>query len=56
MNVLVDMYIFRPRPSKGEVGLHIGRGRRLFSTFSGDCEALIEREDQLDSALFYVYM
>ena len=40
MNVLVGMLISTPRPSLGEVGLHIGRGRQLFSTFCGDCEAL----------------
>ena len=56
MNVLVDMFIFRPRPLYGWEGLHIGRGRRLFSTVCGDCEALEEREDQLDSTLFYIYV
>jgi len=56
MNVLVDMYIVRPRPYYGWAGLHIGRGRQLFSTWYRDCEALKMREDQLEFTLFYVYI
>ena len=56
MNVLVGMYIIRPRPQMGGRVCISGVDVGCFSTFSGDCEALKMREDQLEFTLFYVYM
>ena len=53
MNVHVGMYTCAPRPIIGWVGLYIsGVDFGCFSTVYGDCEALDEREEQVDFTLF----
>ena len=47
-----DMYLFRPRPQMGGRVCISGVDVGCFSTFSGDCEALKMREDQLEFTLF----
>ena len=56
MNVLVDMFIFRPRPKRARWVSISGVDVGCFSTSYRDCEALIEREDQLEFTLFVVYI
>lgn len=53
MNVLVDMFIipFHARIGWGKVGIS-GVDFGCFSTFNGDCEALDEREEQVNFTLF----
>ena len=38
------------------LGVYIGRGLRLFFYRLRDCEALIEREEQVNFTLFVVYV
>ena len=45
-------YAFRYAVFFGRDGKHIGRGLRLFFYCVGDCEALDEREEQVDFTLF----
>ena len=52
MNVLADMYIFVLARSMGGRVCISGVDFGCFSTFNGDCEALIEREEQTDFTLF----
>ena len=52
MNVLVDMY-YPLHARKGEVGVYIsGVDFGCFSTSCRDCEALDEREEQVNFTLF----
>jgi len=56
MNVHVGMYTCAPRPIIGWVGLYIsGVDFGCFSTSYGDCEALEEREEQVNFTLFVLY-
>ena len=52
MNVLVDMYISVLARSMGGRDCISGVDFGCFSTLFGDCEALVEREEQTDFTLF----
>ena len=52
MNVLVDMYISVLARSMGGMVYISGVDFGCFSTLFGDCEALVEREEQTDFTLF----